>query len=590
MLKHYLKTSLRNLWKNKSFSAINIAGLAIGIATCLLIILYVLDELSYDKFNEKANRIYRINNEVKFGDNQFDLAQAPGLLGPEVVNEFPQVAQYTRLRWHNSLLIKKENENVRETKITWADSTLLQLFSLELISGDPKTILNAPKTLLITESMAKKYFNRIDVAGENLIIDNNKNYRITGVIKDIPKQSHFNYDFFVALSDDPETRDKTAWLSENYNTYILLKEGVDPKRLEAELDKMVYRKVGPLLQSALNISTEKFKKEGGFIRNTLLPLTDIHLRSNKMGEIGANGSLAYVYIFSAIAIFILLIACVNFMNLSTAQSANRAREVGVRKVLGSLRNNLIVQFLTESLLVSFISLILAFGIAMLLLPWFIKLSGKEILPSSLFQPFMLGSAILLIIIVGLVAGSYPAFFLSSFKPIEVLKGKLSAGFKGSSLRNAMVVFQFAISIMLITGTLIIYRQLRYMLNKDIGYNKDQLLVIQNTASLKEKINPFKNELLRISGVINATVTGYLPIKGSRNSSALFTSPAMDQKSSVIAQKWVVDQNYLPTLGIKMAEGRNLSPDFPTDSNAVLVNEVAAQRLGKANLLNKKIYR
>jgi len=590
MLKNYFKTSFRSLWKNKGFSAINIIGLATGLATCLLIILYVLDELSYDKFNTRAGKIYRINNEVKFGDNQFDLAQAPGILGPAVVRELPQVAQYTRFRWHNSLLIKKGDENLRETRVTWADSTILDIFSLQLISGNPKTILNAPKTLLITESMAKKYFNHIDVAGETLIIDNNKNYKITGVIKDVPKQSHFNYDFFVALSDDAESRDETGWLSENYNTYILLKEGADPVRLETELDKLVYRKVGPLLQNALNISVDGFKKDGGYIHNRLVPLTSIHLYSNKMGEIGANGSISYVYIFSAIAVFILLIACVNFMNLSTAKSANRAREVGVRKVLGSLRKNLISQFLIESLLVSFISLVLALLTAALLLPWFNSLAGKEISKSLLFQPFMIISAVVLVLIVGLLAGSYPAFFLSSFRPIEVLKGKLSAGFKGSWLRNSLVVFQFAVSIMLITGTMVIYRQLQYMRNKDIGYNKEQLLVIQNAGSLKQQATAFKNDLLRISGISSATMTSYLPVNGNRNSNAFFTSPVMDQKNAVIMQQWIVDENYLSTLGIKILNGRNLSPDFPTDSSAIIINEVAAKRFGEANLLNKKLYR
>lgn len=590
MFKNYFKTSLRSLWKNKGFSSINIAGLAIGISTCLLIILYVADELSFDKYNVKANKIYRVNNDVKFGDNQFDMAQAPPLLGPTIVRELPQVAQYTRFRYHSSLLIKKGDESVRETKVTWADSTLLDIFSFQLISGNPKTILNAPKTLLITESIAKKYFNRVDVAGENLIIDDNVNYKITGVIKDIPKQSHFNYDFFVALSDDAETRDENAWLSENYNTYILLKDGVDTKRLETEMDKMVYRKVGPLLQSALNISIDNFQKEGGYIHNRLVPLSDIHLRSNKLGEMGANGSMAYVYIFSAIAIFILLIACVNFMNLSTARSANRAREVGVRKVLGSLRKNLVSQFLVESLLVSFISLILAFGIAIALLPWFNNLSGKEISVWLLFQPLMLASAILLITVVGLLAGSYPAFFLSGFQPIEVLKGKLSAGFRGSWLRNGLVVFQFTISIFLIIGTMIIYRQLQYMRNKDIGFSKEQLLVINNTGTLKDQITAFKNELAGISGISDVTMTSYLPVSGNRNSNAVFTSPSMDQKTAVIMQTWVIDEKYLSTLGIKMVAGRNFSKDFPTDSSAVLLNEVAAKRIGESGLMNKNLYR
>lgn len=589
MFKNYLKTSFRSLWKNKAFSAINSIGLATGLATCLLIILYVLDELSFDRFNDKASRIYRINNEVKFGDNHFDLAQAPAMQGPTVVRELPQVEQFTRFRWHNSLSVRKGNENIRETKVIYADSTLTDVFSLKLISGNPKAILNAPQTLLITESMAKKYFNRTDVAGERLLINNTTNYTITGVIEDIPRQSHFNYDFFVAMTDDEYSRDENGWISENYNTYIVLRKDADPAKLVPGLDKMMYRKVGPILKDAMNLSVDDFRKNGGYIKNSLTPLTGIHLRSNKMGELGANGSIVYVYIFSAIAVFILLIACVNFMNLSTAKSANRAREVGVRKVLGSLRKNLISQFLVESLLISFISLLLALSGAALLLPWFNGLAEKQISISLLFQPLMIGCAVLLVCIVGFLAGSYPAFFLSAFRPIDVLKGKLSSGFKSSWLRNALVVFQFAVSIILITGTLVIYNQLRFMQNKDIGFSRDKLLTIENTAALNAQVNAFKNELLQISGISQATVTAYLPVNGNRNSNAYFLSPAMDAKTSVIMQDWQVDEKYLPTLGIQLLSGRNFSPGFPTDSSAILINETAAKALATKNLLNKRVY-
>ncbi|HEX5153751.1 MAG TPA: ABC transporter permease [Parafilimonas sp.] len=590
MFKNYFKTAWRNLWKNKFFSFINVCGLAIGIATCLLIILYVLEELSYDKYNINAGRIYRINNDVKFGDHRVDLAQVPAPVGPAVVRELPQAEQFTRFRWHGSLLVKKGNENLRETKVIYADSTLLNVFSLKLISGNPKTILNAPQTLLITESMAKKYFNRTDVAGETLLIDNYRNYKISGVIKDVPKQSHFSYDFFVPMTEDTDSHNEQDWLSENYNTYVLLEKGADVNRFVQQLDALTYRNVGPLLQSAMNLSVDDFKKQGGFIKNTLTPLTSIHLHSNKLGELQANSSYVYVYIFSAIALFILLIACVNFMNLSTAKSSNRAREVGVRKVLGSMRKNLMLQFLTESLLVSFISLVLAVIIAALLLPWFNNLTNKHIDVALLFQPLMLLSSVLLVLIVGLLAGSYPAFFLSALKPIEVLKGKLAGGFKGAGLRNALVVFQFAISIILIVGTIVIYSQLQYIRNKDIGYSRDKLLTIENAGSLKTQAVAFKNELKHISGISNVTMTSFLPVDGNRNSNVFFTSPVLDQKTSVIMQDWIVDENYIPTLNIKLLNGRNFSRDFLTDSNTVIINEAAAKLLGAGNLLNKNIYR
>lgn len=391
------------------------------------------------------------------------------------------------------------------------------------------------------------------------------------------------------MAEDEDSRDEQGWLSENYNTYILLKSGADAGKLIPALDKMMYREVGPILKTVLNSSLDDFTKGGGYIRNTLTPVTSIHLRSNRLGELSANGNITYVYIFAAIAVFILLVACVNFMNLSTARSANRAKEVGVRKVLGSRRKNLVLQFLTESLLVSFGSLVLALLTAMLLLPWFNNLAGKQIQLALLFQPFMLLSAVLLVLVVGLLAGSYPAFFLSSFRPIEVLKGKLSRGLRGSGLRNALVVFQFAISIILICGTLVIYSQLQYMRNKDIGFNKDKLLTIENTASLREQATVFKDQLLTLSGISNATMSSFLPVNGNRNSNAFFTSPAMNQQSAVIMQQWVVDENYIPTLDIKLVAGRNLSPQLLTDSTAAIINEIAASSLGGGNLLNKKIY-
>jgi len=589
MLKNYLTASLRSLWKNKGFSTINIAGLAMGIATCLLIILYITDETGFDSYNSNAGRIYRVNNEVKLGDNRFDMAQAPGPQGPAIIKELPQVEQYTRFRWHGSLLVKKGRGNFRETRVVYADSTLLQVFSLQLVSGNPGNILKAPQTLLITESMAKKYFGRTNVAGETLVINNNSNYIVSGVIRDVPRQSHFNYDFFVAMSEDADSRDEQGWLSENYNTYILLREGVDAGGLTPAMDKMMYRHVAPVLKSVLNTSVDDFIRGGGYIRNTLTPVTDIHLHSNRLGELSANGSISYIYIFGAIAVFILLVACANFMNLSTARASGRAKEVGVRKVLGSQRKSLIFQFLTESMLVSFTALVLALLLAMLLLPWFNNLAGKQIRVAVLFQPSILLSAVLLMLAAGALAGSYPAFFLSGFKPIDVLKGKLAGGFKGSRLRNTLVVFQFTTSIILICGTLVIYSQLQYMHHKDIGFNRDKLLTIENTGSLQDRAMVLKDQLLKTSGISQATMTDFLPVNGNRNSNAFFTSAVLNGQTPVIMQQWAVDQNYLPALGIELAAGRNFSPALLTDSGAVIINEVAAAALGGGNLLDKKIY-
>ena len=588
MFKNYFKIAFRSLLKNKGFSAINIFGLAIGIATCLLITLYVLDELSYDKYNTQADRIYRVDNEIKFNGNYINLAQAPALMGSTMVREIPQVEQYTRLRWYGSFLVKKGTENIQEGMVGYADSSLFDVFTLPLIAGNAKTALKENHSLVITETIAKKYFNRTDVVGNTMLINDTGNYKITAVIKDIPKQSHFHFDFFVPMTESYGSHNDD-WLSENWSTYILLKKNADVKKVTAQLNPLIDRHVAPQLQSAVKISLADFNKGGGYIRASLTPLTAIHLHSNKTAELDANGNAEYVYIFSAIALLILLIACVNFMNLSTARSSNRAKEVGVRKVLGSLKANLIQQFLTESFLISFISLLFAIVIAGLLLPYFNQLAGKEIHSSSLFQPFMLLSLVVLMLVVGLLAGSYPAFFLSSFKPIDVLKGKLANGFKRSWLRNALVVFQFVISIVLIFGTLVIYNQLTYILNKDIGFNRNQVVTINHADVLGNETESFKNKLLQIGGVQSATATSYLPVNNYRNSSTYFTSPTLDPGTAINMQAWTVDENYVSTLGLQMLQGRNFSTQFLTDSTGVIINEAAAKFLTTKDLLNKKIY-
>ena len=588
MLKNYFKTAFRNLLRNKFYTLINIIGLAIGLATCFLIILYVLDELSFDKYNANAKRIYRVNNEVKFGDNYFDMAVSPALLGSTMVRDFPEVQQYTRLRWYGSFLVKKGNENIQEGRVGFADSTLFEVFSLPVIEGDPKTALVEPHSLVITEKVAKKYFNTTDVVGKTMLINDTGNYKVTAVIRNIPTQSHFNFDIFVPMRENSGANDDN-WLSENWNTYVLLKKDADPKKLESQLNAFMEKYTAPLLQSVVHQSMDEFKKGGGFIRASFTPLLDIHLRSNKTAELDGNGNAQYVYIFSAIALLILLIACVNFMNLSTARSSNRAKEVGVRKVLGSLRKNLVQQFLTESVLISLIALVFAFAISWLLLPYFNELSGKTIHLASLFHPTMIISLFALMLIVGLLAGSYPAFYLSSFQPIAVLKGKLSAGFKRSWLRNALVVFQFVISIVLIFGTVVIYNQLNYIHKKDIGFNRNQVLTINHTDALGAQALTFRNELLQISGVQNATMSGYLPVNYNRNNNAYFTSPALDPKTGMSMQSWTVDENYISTLGIKLLQGRNYSSQFGTDSTAIIINEAAAKFLATKDLLNKKLY-
>jgi putative ABC transport system permease protein len=588
MFENYFKTAWRSLRKNKTFTILNIAGLSIGLACSLLIALFVLDELSYDRFNTQADHIYRIDEQVKFGDFNYNGAWVPAIMGPTFAKDFDEIGQYTRLKSSEGVVIRKGKENIREDRAVYADSSLFDVFTFNMIAGNSKTALKEPHSLVVTESIARKYFNSLDILGKTLLVDGTTNYKITGVIKDIPSQSHFNFDLFMPVSE-LDSRLNPSWINYNFQTYLLLKPGTDTRQFEKKMNAAFQQYVSPQFKTDLNTSVDDFKKAGNFINFTLMPLTEIHLYSHLFNELGINGSIRYVYIFSAIAIFILLIACINFMNLSTASSANRAKEVGVRKVLGGLKNNLIVQFLTESLVACFLSFVIAIAVAALLLPLFNQLAGKQIPVSFLFSPSIVSGIVLLLILVSLISGSYPAFFLSSFQPIKVLKGSLSTGFKGSALRNTLVVLQFTISVILMIGTLVIYNQLQYIRNKDLGFNKEQVLLLQNSSSLNNNTKAFTDELLKMPGVKNVTTSGFLPVTGIRTEQGFMTVPQFNGRNFTLMETWPVDESYLPTFQIQLKAGRNFSTQFPTDSSAVIINETAAKIYGGVDPVNKKIY-
>lgn len=595
MFKNFLKVALRNLWKNKAFSAINIIGLSAGLAVCLLIVLFVKDELSYDKYNAQSENIYRVDADISFNGTQFTSAVSPAPLVPTLKKDYPQVVQYARVKDFHNILVKKDNQNIQEHNAVFADSTFFQVFSIPMIAGNRLTALNEPKSIVIDETTAKKYFpqdaahNSTDVVGKTLYVDNYMNCKITGVIKDFPLQSHFHFSFIRPINDTYHD-DQGDWLSNNYASFVLVRPGVTKAALQNAVNATINNYLVKQLDQVLHMNANDLKSSGSHFIYPVMPLTDIHLHSNKSYEFEANGNITYVYIFSVIAIFILLIACVNFMNLSTARSANRAREVGIRKVAGSLRSNLIAQFLTESILTSFFSLILAIGIAALLLPLFNQLAGKQMSVLTLFSTWLLPVLIALIIVVGCVAGSYPAFYLSSFQPVQVLKGSIAKGFKSSWLRSGLVIFQFFISISLIIGTIVIYNQLNYIRSREIGYNRDQVLVINNTYALDKKIKSFRQDMLKISGVQAAAIAGSLPTETGYNQNGWFKDPSLDAKQVNIMTDFYVDQNYIPTLGMQMVSGRNFSTEFLTDSSAVIVNETAARFLGFKNPLNETLYR
>lgn len=592
MLKNYFIIAWRNLQKNKIFSFINIAGLACGLACFILIALYVADELSYDRFYDNANRIYRIHTDIVFGGNKLHLAAASDPLGAALKKDYPQVEEYVRFFEPMGIKrIKKGNEYIRELKTVYADSTLFSVFSLPAVAGDTKTALNEPNTVVITETVAKKYFGTTDAIGK-MIADGDEAddlYKVTAVIKDIPHNSHFNFDFIFSM--DNVNYQWGNYLSNNHQTYILLKPGTDYKAFEKNFATVIDKYILPQAKMFMNInSMEDFKKSGNSLEMSLMPLTDIHLHSDRQAEMGVNGNIQYVYIFSVIALLVLVLACINFINLSTARSAGRAKEVGIRKVLGTEKKSLIQQFLAESTLTVFIATFIALVIVWLGISAFNSLSGKELSFAELFSFKYIFFLLSLPFVVGLVAGSYPAFFLSSFKPIAVLKGKVNAGFKRSYSRNILVTSQFFISIIIITGTIVVYKQLNYIQTKKLGFNREQVLIVRGTGALAGNKEAFKQEVEKVSGVNAATYAGFLPVANSaRNDNTYSTSPVMDANNGFNLQSWVADEQYIPFMGMEIIQGRNFSKDFLTDSNAVIINETAAQLMGYKNVVDKKLY-
>lgn len=586
MIKNYIKTAYRNLLKNKGFTAINVLGLSVGLATCLLIVFYVVDELSYDKYNVNADRIYRITENARLNGREGSYAGTEKPL-MDFLPAYPQVEKMARIIPKETLFasaskffIRKGNSNIQELRVTYAESNIFDVFTLPVVDGNTAKSLDAPHTAVITESTAKKYFNKTDVAGQTITINDTSIYKITAVIKDIPSQSHFNYDFILSYASIPEYR-AGGWGYGGIHNYLLLKPGTNIKAMEDQITK---------LEIAHSFSPTAWTTGGNYLRIKLTPLLDIHLRSTSQYELDKGGSIQYVYIFSVIGIFILLIACVNFMNLSTARSSNRAKEVGVRKVLGSARKYLIFQFLTESILITLISTVVAVAFVILLMPLFNQMAAKHLSITMGTLGWLLPSLLAIVLVIGLLAGSYPAFFLSGFQPIEVLKGKLAVGFKGGFLRSFLVVFQFAISIFLIIGTLVIYNQLNFIHNKNLGFDRNQVLVIKNTNVLGKQAKILKEEIKQMQGVANITMSTYQPTGEERNTTGLFPDRTIDIKKDVLTEFWPVDEDYMNAMGIKLVSGRNFSRQIASDTAAMIVNETFIRKYGQKDPLGKTLYR
>ena len=575
MFRNYLKTAWRNIRKNKLFSFINILGLSIGIATCFIIMLYVQDELSYDRFNKNADNIARVVFHANLNGGKIDESVTMPPVAQTMKKDFPEVQDATRILSFGTPKITYNNTVFKDDKFALVDPNFFSIFTLPMIEGDAKTALTQPDGIVITQEISEKYFGKAEPIGKIIEInsDTTRVYKVTGVIKNMPSNSHFHFDLLGSMTSWADAK-SDSWLYGGYHTYLLLKPGTDLKKIEARFPDMVAKYMGPQIQQQMGLSLQQFRTKGNTLGFALQPLKDIHLNSNTSNEFEPGGNASYVYIFGGVALFMLIVACINFINLSTAGASKRAKEVGIRKVAGSGKLQLVGQFLAESILIAFFALFIAFALVELALPAFNNISGKHL--SFDVKPIL--AFIGLGLLVGVVAGIYPAFYLSSFKPIAVLKGKLTSNHKSFGLRSGLVVFQFFISVALIIGTIVVYQQMKYIQNKDLGFNKEQIITIPNSYALGKNEPVFKQQMLQDPRIINATASYYKPA-GPTNYNNALAYPQGNDNLVVDGVEYHVDENYIPTLGMKMASGRNFSKDFATDSTGIILNETAAHAFG-----------
>ncbi len=592
MFRNYIKIAWRSIKKQPFLNALNTLGLAIGIAGTLLICLHINDELSYDKMFADAERIHRINVDMKFGGPDRQVSQVSGLMAEAVLNDIPQVEQTLRFRpWGTASLSKTNSkELVLEERTAYADTSLVNMLGLNVLYGNPDQALSGPNKLILTKSAAEKHFNVSNAVGQKLVFNEEATYTVTGIVEDLPKNSFLNgYSVFMSMESRPD--EYMNWGNHNYNTFIKLKPQVDVADIAAPLQGMMEKYLIPYAQEFFpGITLEQFEASGNYVHYTTIPLTDIHLHSNRETDMSQNGDVNNIYILSFIALFLILLASINFMNLSTAYSLKRSKEVGIRKTLGSNKRALIRQFLTESGLITFGAMLLAVTLVLIVLPYFNTLADKSIsFPFS--NPIFWGILLFSVIVLGLFSGSYPAFFMSKFAPVKVLKGSGGNAVGGSKIRSILVVVQFTVSVFLIIGTLVVAQQLNFIQNKDLGYSKDQVLLINNVNRLGDDALSFKENVKSLAQVSNVSLSGFLPTPSFRTDSSFFLEGKMEQESAINMQGWRVDFDYINTLDLQMVAGRDFDPSITTDSTAIIVNESAIKvmQLSPEQALGKRIF-
>ncbi|UCE42743.1 MAG: ABC transporter permease [Candidatus Aminicenantes bacterium] len=582
MIKNYLKITFRNIKKYKSFSFINIAGLAIGMACCVLIILFIQDELSFDRYHEKADRIYRLVDSFDVeGDMSRDFALSSAPFAPALKKEFSEVEDAVRLFPGRRRMVSYREKKYYENGLYFADPSLFEIFTFPLVQGNPDTALTAPNTIVISEFIATKYFGNHEPINRTLSI-NDQDYIVTGIMKYVPANSHFRADMFaslITLEQLPTVQERyfQNWARHEFYTYLLLRESSSADELQKKLPRFIEKYAAVQIKTIL----------GGTLSPRLQPLKSIHLHSHLQAEISPNGDIKYVYIFSVIALFILLIACVNFMNLAAARSANRSKEVGLRKVVGANRGQLVKQFLGESMLLTFFSLILALLVVKIALPFFNALTSKDIALNDLVDVVLIGSILFILFFVGIVSGSYPAFFISRFQPANVLRSSASVGSGKSLLRKGLVILQFSVSIILIISTAIVLDQLDFLRNRKLGFEKEHVVVVTiRENAIRKNAETIKADLLQNPNILNATIT--IGVPGGIVAGDAIQLVTDEGKKTLTLRMIYTDHDYIKTMGIEIIQGRDFAKDMSTDATeAFIINEAAVRHLGLENPLNTR---
>lgn len=575
MLKNYIKVAFRNLFRNLGFSIINVLGLAIGIACSVLIFLFVSFELSFDRFHENSDRIYRIGVEALIGSTEIHQLGTPALAAKALYDEYPEVEAVCRFHAGQSYTVKYEEKEFLEQKIFLTDSTFFDMFSFRFVKGIPGTALSLPNQVVLTESYAGKYFGTEDPLNKIIFVNDTLTFTVSGIIEDVPDNSHYHFDMLFSIISFEGVYNNPGWTANNFQTYLFLKENSQYKELEKKFPDFISKYI-------FDQKDPRWVASGNKWEWFLQPLTDIHLKSDLSQEFEANGNITYVYIFSVVALFILIIACINFMNLTTARGTRRSLEVGIRKIVGSTKRQLTFQFLGESMLLSILAIAIGMVIVESILPLYRNFIGQDLKISYFDNYYVIPSLLSLALIVGLISGSYPAIYLSSFRPLLIIKSGAGSGSKSSWLRNFLVVFQFSVSIALIIGSLIVYKQVNMLKNEDLGFNKTNVLVVNNLQVLEGNTDPIKETLLQHPDIKHVSVSQGIP--GRRLSNIGFGAEEVEQPFTLFIQ--MADNDFDEVMELEMIKGRFFSDDFPTDTAGIVINESALKLCGFENPIGK----